>query len=118
MFYSFARVTVALGMRDYFEGRRGWFRLYEKGVNRQELPAYRNADTSLDGYLAAGIATERETPLVRAIDRCGMLIDGTMHRIDACRMVKQQPRQSACQTTFAAKRSGRQASPLVWRTAA
>ncbi len=73
MVYSFARVGAALGMKveDYYiEGRKAWFRLYEKGGKRHEVPAHHNAADYLDAYLAAaGIASERKSPLFRSIDR-------------------------------------------------
>src|SRR5437762_11998859 len=73
MVYSFARVSAALGMKveDYYtEGRRGWFRLHEKGGKRHEVPAHHNAEHYLDAYIeAAGIACDKKSPLFRSIDR-------------------------------------------------
>ena len=86
MVYSFARVTAAIGMKveDYYtEGRRGWFRLHEKGGKRHEVPAHHNAEDYLDAYLAAvGIAGEKKTPLFRTIDRRRQLTTRPMHRND------------------------------------
>jgi integrase/recombinase XerD len=94
MVFSFARVTAALGMKveDYYtEGRRGWFRLHEKGGKRHEVPAHHNAETYLDAYIeAAGIGSDRKSPLFRSIDRTRTLTSRPMHRNDALRMIKQR----------------------------
>ena len=108
MVFSFARVTAALGMKveDYYtEGRRGWFRLHEKGGKRHEVPAHHNAEDYLDAYLeAAGIAADRKSPLFRTIDRRRKLTGRPMHRNDALRMIKQRataiglPEEICCHT--------------------
>jgi site-specific recombinase XerD len=94
MVYSFARVSAAVSMRveDYFsEGKRSWFRLHEKGGKRHEVPVHHNAETYLDAYLtAAGIATDKRTPLFRTIDRQGRLTSRKLSRNDALRMVKRR----------------------------
>jgi site-specific recombinase XerD len=111
MVFSFARITAALGMRveDYYtEGRRGWFRLHEKGGKRHEVPAHHNAEDYLDAYLAVvGIAGEKKTPLFRTIDRHGRLTDRPMHRNDALRMIKRRAKaaglsEAVCCHTFRA----------------
>ena len=108
MVFSFARISAALGMKveDYYtEGRRGWFRLHEKGGKRHEVPTHHNAEDYLDAYLAAtGIAGERKTPLFRTIDRRRRLTARPMHRNDALRMIKQRakaaglPEEVCCHT--------------------
>jgi integrase/recombinase XerD len=111
MVYSFARVTAALAMKveDYYtEGRRAWFRLHEKGGKRHEVPAHHNAEAYLDAYLAAaGIASDRKSPLFRTIDRHRKLTDRPMHRNDALRMTKQRAKavglpENICCHTFRA----------------
>lgn len=50
MVYSFARVgaTLAMKVEDYYsEGRRGWFRLHEKGGKLHSVPAHHNAESYL-----------------------------------------------------------------------
>ena len=43
-----------MNVEDYFqEGKRGWFRLHEKGGKRHEVPAHHNAEAYVDTYLAA-----------------------------------------------------------------
>jgi len=108
MVFSFARIGAALGMKveDYYtEGRRGWFRLHEKGGKRHEVPAHHNAEDYLDAYVAAaGIAAEKKTPLFRSIDRHRQLTTRPMHRIDAWRMIKRRaqaiglPEEICCRT--------------------
>ena len=108
MVYSFARVGAALGMKveDYYtEGRKAWFRLHEKGGKRHEVPAHHNAADYLDAYLAAaGIETDKKSPLFRSVDRSGKLTARPMHRNDALRMIKQRakaaglPEEVCCHT--------------------
>lgn len=92
--YSFARISAAVSMRveDYFfEGKRGWFRLHEKGGKRHDVPAHHNAETYLDAYIEAGkIAEESRAPLFRTVDRHGRLTERPMTRNDALRMVKRR----------------------------
>ena len=47
-------------VEDYYtEGRRGWFRLHEKGGKLHSVPAHHNAEAYLDAYIeAAGIAQD------------------------------------------------------------
>ncbi len=94
MVFSFARVSAALGMNveDYFQqGRRMWFRLHEKGSKLHDVPAHHNAEEYLDAYLtAAGIDSERKSPLFRTIGPDKRLSDRRMTRTDALRMIKRR----------------------------
>jgi site-specific recombinase XerD len=69
MVYTFARVGAATGMdvEDwYFQNRRWWVRLHEKGGKRHEMPAHHNLEEYMAAYLeAAGIANAKGTPLFR-----------------------------------------------------
>lgn len=71
MVFTFARVGAATGMdvEDwYFQGRRWWVRLHEKGGKRHEMPAHHNLEEYMAAYLdAAGIAGEKGTPLFRTV---------------------------------------------------
>ncbi len=73
MVYSFARVsaTIRMNVDDYFtQGRRGWFRLQEKGGKLHDVPAHHNAEAYLDAYVtAAGIIDQKHEPLFRTIGR-------------------------------------------------
>ena len=77
MVYSFARVSVVVGMRveDYYQqGKRWWLRLQEKGGKHHAVPVHHKAETSLDAYLdGAGIAAEKDAPLWRSMPRAGGL---------------------------------------------
>jgi integrase/recombinase XerD len=111
MVYSFARIGAALAMRgeDYYtEGRRGWFRLHEKGGKLHQVPAHHNAEAYLDAYLeAAGIGADRKGPLFRTIDRTRKLTANPMSRYDALKMIKRRSRVAGlppdiCNHTFRA----------------
>src|ERR1035441_8581540 len=69
MVFTFARVGAAAGMdvEDwYFQGRRWWVRLHEKGGKRHEMPAHHNLEEYLAAYLeAAGIGASKKAPLFR-----------------------------------------------------
>jgi integrase len=111
MVYSFARVSAAIGMQvaDYYtEGRKAWFRLYEKGGKRHEVPAHHNAADYLDAYLeAAGIASEKKSPLFRSIDRHRTLTDRPLDARNALDMIKRRAKaiglpETICCHTFRA----------------
>jgi integrase/recombinase XerD len=99
MVYSFARMGAVVGMNveDYFqEGKRGWFRLHEKGGKRHEMPAHHNAEAYLDAYLvAAQIANDRKGPLFRSVDRERHLTERRLHRLEVLAMIKRRARQAA-----------------------
>jgi site-specific recombinase XerD len=69
MVYTFARVGAAIGMNVedwYFQNRRWWVRLHEKGGKRHEMPAHHNLEEYMAAYIeAAGIADQMDTPLFR-----------------------------------------------------
>ncbi len=97
MVYSFARVSAVANMNvgDYFlKGRRGWFRLHEKGGKYHEVPAHHNAEEYVDAYLdAAGIADQKKTPLFRTLSRKRTLTDNRVDRRNVLAMIKRR----ACQ---------------------
>jgi integrase len=111
MVYSFARVSAAIGMQvaDYYtEGRKAWFRLYEKGGKRHEVPAHHNAADYVDSYIsAAGIAGEKKSPLFRSIDRHRTLTDRPLAARNALDMIKRRAKaiglpETICCHTFRA----------------
>jgi integrase/recombinase XerD len=103
MVYSFARVGAVIGMsvEDYFqEGKRGWFRLHEKGGKRHEVPAHHNAEAYVDAYLAAcQIAEQRKSPLFRSLDRRRRLTERQLHRLEVLAMVKRRARRAGLPET-------------------
>ena len=98
MFYSFARVSAAVGMNvdDYYpNGKRWWFRLHEKGGKFHEVPVHHKAEEYMDAYLvAAGIADQKHSPLFRALDRHGRLTERRLIRQRVLEMVKRRARQA------------------------
>ena len=111
MCYTFARVgaVVAMPVEDYYEnGKRGWFRLHEKGGKRHEVPAHHNAETYMDAYLeASGISGEKKTPLFRSVDKKKQLTENPLSRNDVLRMIKRRAKAaglpySTCCHTFRA----------------
>jgi integrase/recombinase XerD len=103
MVYSFARVGAVIGMNveDYFqEGKRGWFRLHEKGGKRHEVPAHHNAEAYVDAYLAASqIPEQRKSPLFRSLDRRRRLTERRLHRLEVLAMVKRRARRAGLPET-------------------
>jgi site-specific recombinase XerD len=90
MVYSFARVSAALGMNaaDYYlQGRRRWFRLYEKDGKHHEVPVHHRAAEYLDQYLNAAPRSPH-SPLFPAVTRYGLLTERRLHRTDSLRMIK------------------------------
>ena len=65
MTYAFARIgaVVAMKVEDYYQGKRWWVRLHEKGGKRHEMPAHHKLEAFIDDYLAAaGIREDGKTP--------------------------------------------------------
>ncbi|MDZ4849958.1 MAG: tyrosine-type recombinase/integrase [Pirellulaceae bacterium] len=109
MVYNFARVsaTIRMNVEDYFsQGRRGWFRLHEKGGKLHDVPAHHNAEAYLDAYISeASISDEKKGPLFRTIGRRRKLTYNRMHRIDVLRTIKRRAMRaglsaSVCCHTF------------------
>ncbi len=113
MVYSFARIGAALAMNvgDFYldpSGRRYWFRLKEKGGKHHEVPTHHTADLYMSAYVvAAGIGTDKATPLFRTIDSHRELTDRRLDRREALAMIKRRAMQanvssSICCHTFRA----------------
>ncbi len=94
MVFGFARVSAANGMLvavDFVEGRKAWFRLYEKGGKRHEVPRHHNVADYVDAYIAtAGIAAEKKSPLYRSIDRRRTLTNHPLGARKALDVIKRQ----------------------------
>jgi len=103
MVYTFSRVGAAVHMRveDYFfQGRRGWVRLREKGGKRHDMPANHNLDHYLEEYVAAAaIAEERKGPLFRTAEgRSRKLSNRPMLQQDVHRMIRRRARAAGIKT--------------------
>lgn len=94
MVFSLARVSavVQMNVEDYFlKGRRGWFRLHEKGGKYHEVPAHHNAEAYVDAYLAAaGIGGQKKTPLFRSLNPKRQLTGKRLIRQRVLDMVKRR----------------------------
>lgn len=102
MVYSFARISavVTMDVEDYHPdggGRTMWLRLHEKGGKHHEVPVHHQAEKYIDAYLeAAGLkeASQKKTPLFRAVDRSGRLTQRRFDRRDAWAMVKRRVKKA------------------------
>lgn len=89
MFFTFARVSAAVGMRagDYADGR---IRLLEKGGKRHVVPVHRDLRSLLDEYLARAIRPKC-APLFPSFQaRSGRTKGKGMSRGDALRMIQRR----------------------------
>lgn len=110
MVYSFARVsaTVAMKVEDYYaEGKRWWFRLYEKGGKVHQVPAHHNAEAYLDAWMQAAELQDKRSHLFQTIGRNGLPTGRPMSRSDALKMIKRRAKtaeiaSSTCCHTFRA----------------
>jgi integrase/recombinase XerD len=110
--FTFARIGATLGMTVadvYWQHRRLWVRLHEKGGKEHSMPCHHHLDPYLQDYIeAAGIAGDREGPLFRTVfRRTGVLTDRAMSQSDAWRMVQRRARDAdiptaVCNHTFRA----------------
>jgi site-specific recombinase XerD len=103
MTYTFARVGAATAMdiEDwYFQGRRWWVRLHEKGGKRHEMPAHHNLEEYVAAYLeAAGKGNGKSTPLFRtAKGRTGTLTDRRMSQPEVYLMVRRRAAAAGIRT--------------------
>jgi site-specific recombinase XerD len=103
MVYTFARVGAAVSMNveDYYwQGRRWWVRLHEKGGKRHEMPAHHNLDEYLAAYLsAAKIGGDKKGPLFRtAIGKTGELTEKPLAQVDVYRMIKRRAKEAGIKT--------------------
>jgi site-specific recombinase XerD len=92
MVYSFARVSAAVGMKVgdvFYQNKRLWVRLHEKGGKRHELPCHHNLAAALHAYLErSGVSSNPTTPLFPTIGRgTGRLTQSVLPRNNAYHMV-------------------------------
>jgi site-specific recombinase XerD len=110
--YTFARIGAALGMNVgdvYWQQRRLWVRLHEKGGKEHAMPCHHHLESYLQDYIeAAGIAEDREGAVFRtATAWTGVLTERRMTQSDAWRMLQGRARSAAiptavCNHTFRA----------------
>jgi len=110
--FTFARIGAALGMTVadiYWQHRRLWVRLHEKGGKEHAMPCHHNLESYLQDYIeTAGLAGDREGALFRTSYRgTGVLTDRAMTQSDAWRMLQRRARDAGiptavCNHTFRA----------------
>jgi site-specific recombinase XerD len=110
--FTFARIGAALGMTVadvFWQHRRLWVRLHEKGGKEHAMPCHHHLETYLQDYIeAAKIADDRGGALFRTtVRRTGVLTDRAMTQSDAWRMLQRRARAAGiptavCNHTFRA----------------
>ncbi len=95
MVYTFARVGAATGMDVddwYFQNRKWWVRLHEKGGKLHHMPAHHNLEEYLPAYIeAARIGSEKGTPLFRtARGKTQRLTERRMTQSDVYVMIRRR----------------------------
>src|ERR1700693_260010 len=96
MVYSFARIGAALGMRVedvFYQNRRLWVRLREKGGKAHAMPCHHALAETLRAYIdPAGIAKDRKGWLFRTSPRhtATILTEQPMAQADAWRMIRRR----------------------------
>jgi site-specific recombinase XerD len=103
MVYTFARVGAAMTMNVedwYFQTRRWWVRLHEKGGKRHEMPAHHNLELYVAAYIeAAGIGSEKDTPLFRtAKGKTKRLTDHRLSQPEVYLMIRRRAAAAGMQT--------------------
>ena len=103
MIYSFARVgaVVSLQVQDvYWQQRRLWLVLHEKGGKRHAMPCHHNLEAYLLDYMeAAGIKRDPASPLFRTIGRGGSTLSGRpMVQADVWATVRRRARKAGIRT--------------------
>jgi site-specific recombinase XerD len=103
MVYTFARVGAAMTMNVedwYFQTRRWWVRLHEKGGKRHEMPAHHNLELYVAAYIeAASIGSEKETPLFRtAKGKTKQLTDHRLSQPEVYLMIRRRAARAGIQT--------------------
>jgi site-specific recombinase XerD len=110
--FSFARIGAALRMNVedvYWQHRRLWVRLHEKGSKQHCMPCHHHLESYLQDYIEhAGLAGQDEQPLFRtAVRRTKVLTERRMTQSDAWRMVQRRAADAGiltdvCNHTFRA----------------
>lgn len=110
--FTFARIGAALGMivgDVYWQNRRLWVRLHEKGGKEHSMPCHHNLKSCLQDYIErAGLAGDPGGALFHnTIRRTKVLTDRPMTQSDAWRMLQLRAQDTGiptavCKRTFRA----------------
>jgi len=103
MVFTFARVGAAVGMNVenwYFQNRRWWVRLHEKGGKQHEMPAHHSLEEYMVAYLeAAVLSEEKHTPLFRTTrGKTKRLTANRMSQPEVYLMIRRRAAGAAIQT--------------------
>ncbi len=95
MVFTFARVGAATGMNVedwYFQNRKWWVRLHEKGGKLHNMPAHHALAEYVALYLeASGIENQKDTPLFRTVrGKTQHLTDRRMTQSDVYVMIRRR----------------------------
>lgn len=103
MLYTFARIGAALAMvvdDVYFQNRRLWVRLHEKGGKRHDMPCHHELEGWLDTYIeAAGFRAKPDVWLFRSWNtKSRGFSSARLCHSNAYSMVKRRARQAGIKT--------------------
>jgi site-specific recombinase XerD len=103
MVFTFARVGAAIGMNVedwYFQNRRWWVRLHEKGGKQHEMPAHHNLEEYVTVYLeAAALVDQKHSPLFRtARGKTKRLTEHRMSQPEVYLMIRRRAAGAGIQT--------------------
>jgi integrase/recombinase XerD len=93
--------AMTMNVEDwYFQTRRWWVRLHEKGGKRHEMPAHHNLELYVAAYIeAAGIGSEKDTPLFRtAKGKTRQLTDRRLSQPEVYLMIRRRAAGAGIQT--------------------
>jgi len=111
---TFARVGAVIKIRveDYFQqGKRWWFRFYEKSGKLHEVPAHDKAEAHVDAWMdASGIAEEANLPLFRTFGRNGEVTARLLFRPMFSEWGRSVEVEAVCRNRLAVTPFGRLAS--------
>ena len=103
MVYSFARIGAALGMRVedvFYQNRRLWVRLHEKGGKQHAMPCHHNLETYLHAYIdGAGLASDPKALLFQTYSRAtGQLTGNPLPQANAYMMIQRRSKSGEIAT--------------------
>ena len=103
MVYSVARIGAALGMRVedvFYQNRRLWVRLHEKGGKQHAMPCHHNLETYLHAYIeGAGLAGDPKAYLFQTYSRAtGELTGNPLSQASAYMMIQRRSKSGEIAT--------------------